>query len=69
MFNFFSKIKKTLFIYHNLREMDDRCAVANRLINEIIVFVENDNSSEAKRHLENLKRVINLWRRKYFRKT
>lgn len=65
MFNFFSKIKKTLFIYHNLREMDDRCAVANRLINEIIVFVENDNSSEAKRHLENLKRVINLWRRKY----
>lgn len=65
MFNFFSKIKKTLFIYHNLREMDDRCTVANRLINEIIVFVENDNSSEAKRHLENLKRVINLWRRKY----
>lgn len=65
MFNFFSKIKKTLFIYHNLREMDDRCAVANRLINEIIVFVENDNSSEAKRHLENLKRIINLWRRKY----
>lgn len=65
MFNFFNKIKKTLFIYHNLREMDDRCAVANRLINEIIVFVENDNSSEAKRHLENLKRVINLWRRKY----
>lgn len=65
MLNFFSKIKKTLFIYHNLREMDDRCAVANRLINEIIVFVENDNSSEAKRHLENLKRVINLWRRKY----
>ena len=65
MFNFFSKIKKTLFIYHNLREMDDRCAVANRLINEIIVFVENDNSSEAKRHLENLKNVINLWRRKY----
>lgn len=46
-------------------EMDDRCAVANRLINEIIVFVENDNSSEAKRHLENLKHVINLWRRKY----
>ena len=65
MLNFFSKIKKTLFIYHNLREMDDRCAVANRLINEIIVFVENDNSSEAKRHLENLKRVINVWRRKY----
>lgn len=65
MFNFFSKIKKTLFIYHNLHEMDDRCAVANRLINEIIVFVENDNSSEAKRHLENLKHVINLWRRKY----
>ena len=48
-----------------MREMDDRCAVANRLINEIIVFVENDNSSEAKRHLENLKHVINLWRRKY----
>lgn len=48
-----------------MREMDDRCAVANRLINEIIVFVENDNSSEAKRRLENLKRVINLWRRKY----
>lgn len=65
MLNFFSKIKKTLFIYHNLCEMDDRCAVANRLINEIIVFVENDNSSEAKRHLENLKHVINLWRRKY----
>ena len=65
MFNFFNKIKKTLFIYHNLREMDDRCTVANRLINEIIVFVENDNSSEAKRHLENLKRVINFWRRKY----
>ena len=65
MCNFFSKIKKTLFIYHNLREMDDRCAVANRLINEIIVFVENDNSSEAKRHLEKLKNVINLWRRIY----
>ena len=65
MFNFFSKIKKTLFIYHHLREMDDRCTVANRLINEIIVFVENDNSSEAKRHLENLKHIINLWRRKY----
>lgn len=65
MFNFFSKIKKTLFIYYNLREMDDRCAVANRLINEIIVFVENDNSSETKRRLENLKRVINLWRRIY----
>lgn len=65
MLNFFNKIKKTLFIYHNLREMDDRCAVANRLINEIIVFVENDNSSEAKRHLENLKHVINFWRRKY----
>lgn len=48
-----------------MHEMDDRCAVANRLINEIIVFVENDNSSEAKRHLENLKRVINFWRRKY----
>lgn len=48
-----------------MREMDDRCAVANRLINEIIVFVEINNSSEAKRHLENLKRVINLWRRKY----
>ena len=54
MFNFFSKIKKTLFIYHNLREMDDRCAVANRLINEIIVFVENDNCCDAKSHLENL---------------
>lgn len=48
-----------------MREMDDRCAVANRLINEIIVFVENDNSSETKRRLENLKRVINLWRRIY----
>lgn len=48
-----------------MREMDDRCAVANRLINEIIVFVENDNSSEVKRRLENLKRVINLWRRIY----
>ena len=48
-----------------MREMDDRCAVANRLINEIIVFVENDNSSDAKRRLENLKRVINLWRRIY----
>ena len=65
MCNFFNKIKKTLFIYHNLREMDDRCAVANRLINEIIVFVENDNSSEVKRRLENLKHVINLWRRIY----
>lgn len=65
MFKFFIKIKKTLFIYHNLREMDDRCAVANRLINEIIVFVENDNSSEVKRRLENLKHVINLWRRIY----
>ncbi len=65
MFNFFNKIKKTLFIYHNLREMDDRCAVANRLINEIIVFLENDNSSEVKRRLENLKHVINLWRRIY----
>ena len=65
MFNFFKKIKKTLFIYHNLREMDDRCAIANRLINEIIVFVENDNSSEVKRCLENLKHVINLWRRIY----
>lgn len=48
-----------------MREMDDRCAVANRLINEIIVFVENDDSSEVKRRLENLKRVINLWRRIY----
>ena len=48
-----------------MREMDDRCAIANRLINEIIVFVENDNSSESKRRLENLKRVINLWRRIY----
>ena len=48
-----------------MREMDDRCAVANRLINEIIVFVENDNSSETKRRLENLKHVINLWRRIY----
>ena len=48
-----------------MREMDDRCAVANKLINEIIVFVENDNSSETKRRLENLKRVINFWRRKY----
>ena len=48
-----------------MREMDDRCAVANRLINEIIVFVENDNSSEVKRRLENLKHVINLWRRIY----
>lgn len=65
MFNFFNKIKKTLFIYHNLREMDDRCAVANRLINEIIIFVENDNPSEVKRHLENLKHIINLWRRIY----
>ena len=65
MFKFFNKIKKTLFIYHNLREMDDRCAIANRLINEIIVFVENDNSSEVKRRLENLKHVINLWRRIY----
>ena len=65
MFKFFNKIKKTLFIYHNLREMDDRCAVANRLINEIIVFVENDNSSEVKRRLENLKHVINLWRKIY----
>lgn len=65
MFNFINKIKKTLFIYHNLREMDDRCTVANKLINEIIVFVENDNPSEVKRRLENLKRVINLWRRIY----
>ena len=48
-----------------MREMDDRCTVANRLINEIIVFVETNNSSEAKRRLENLKHVINLWRRKY----
>lgn len=48
-----------------MREMDDRCAVANRLINEIIVFLENDNSSEVKRRLENLKHVINLWRRIY----